>query len=225
MPTRAEPDGGNLICHTYSFLSLSSAAINGADIKGTGWNDGRSGPRRKPAAVAGVVRQSRQPRHDRALHRALSQLWPEPRRAAVRTGRSSASPRPAATWRRATGTISSSPSGSSEGIRDAGGIPLEFPTHPIQETGKRPTAGLDRNLAYLGLVEVLYGYPLDGVVLTIGCDKTTPACLMAAATVNIPAIALSVGPMLNGHFRGRADRLGHDRLEGARNARRGRDRL
>jgi dihydroxy-acid dehydratase len=89
-----------------------------------------------------------------------------------------------------------------QGIRDAGGIPLEFPTHPIQETGKRPTAGLDRNLAYLSLVEVLHGYPLDGVVLTIGCDKTTPACLMAAATVNIPAIALSVGPMLNGHFRG-----------------------
>src|SRR4051812_4364623 len=89
-----------------------------------------------------------------------------------------------------------------EGIREAGGIPIEFPVHPIQETGKRPTAGLDRNLAYLALVEVLYGYPLDGVVLTIGCDKTTPACLMAAATVNIPAIALSVGPMLNGWFRG-----------------------
>jgi dihydroxy-acid dehydratase len=89
-----------------------------------------------------------------------------------------------------------------EGIRDAGGIPFEFPTHPIQETGKRPTAGLDRNLAYLGLVEILYGYPLDGVVLTIGCDKTTPAALMAAATVNIPAIALSVGPMLNGWFKG-----------------------
>ncbi len=89
-----------------------------------------------------------------------------------------------------------------EGIREAGGIVLEFPVHPIQETGKRPTAGLDRNLAYLALVEVLYGYPLDGVVLTIGCDKTTPACLMAAATVNIPAIALSVGPMLNGWFRG-----------------------
>jgi dihydroxy-acid dehydratase len=85
-----------------------------------------------------------------------------------------------------------------EGIRDAGGIALEFPVHPIQETGKRPTAGLDRNLAYLGLVEVLFGYPLDGVVLTIGCDKTTPAALMAAATVNLPAIALSVGPMLNG---------------------------
>jgi dihydroxy-acid dehydratase len=85
-----------------------------------------------------------------------------------------------------------------EGIREMGGIALEFPVHPIQETGKRPTAGLDRNLAYLGLVEVLYGYPLDGVVLTIGCDKTTPAMLMAAATVNIPAIALSVGPMLNG---------------------------
>ena len=88
------------------------------------------------------------------------------------------------------------------GIRDAGGIPLEFPTHPLQETGKRPTAGLDRNLAYLSLVEVLYGYPLDGVVLTIGCDKTTPSALMAAATVNIPAIALSVGPMLNGWFKG-----------------------
>ena len=88
------------------------------------------------------------------------------------------------------------------GIRAAGGVPIEFPVHPIQETGKRPTASLDRNLAYLGLVEVLYGYPLDGVVLTIGCDKTTPACLMAAATVNIPAIALSVGPMLNGWHRG-----------------------
>ncbi len=89
-----------------------------------------------------------------------------------------------------------------EGIRTAGGIALEFPVHPIQETGKRPTAGLDRNLSYLGLVETLYGYPIDGVVLTIGCDKTTPACLMAAATVNIPAIALSVGPMLNGWHKG-----------------------
>jgi dihydroxy-acid dehydratase len=88
------------------------------------------------------------------------------------------------------------------GIEAAGGIPFEFPCHPIQETGKRPTAALDRNLAYLSLVEVLYGYPLDGVVLTIGCDKTTPALLMAAATVNIPAIALSVGPMLNGWHRG-----------------------
>jgi dihydroxy-acid dehydratase len=89
------------------------------------------------------------------------------------------------------------------GIRDAGGIPMEFPVHPIQETGKRPTAALDRNLAYLGLVEVLFGYPLDGVVLTTGCDKTTPACLMAAATVNIPAIVLSGGPMLDGHHKGR----------------------
>ena len=89
-----------------------------------------------------------------------------------------------------------------DGIREAGGIPIEFPVHPIQETGKRPTAGLDRNLSYLGLVEVLFGYPIDGVVLTIGCDKTTPACLMAAATVNIPAIALSVGPMLNGWHKG-----------------------
>jgi dihydroxy-acid dehydratase len=89
-----------------------------------------------------------------------------------------------------------------DGIREMGGIPIEFPVHPIQETGKRPTALLDRNLAYLSLVEVLYGYPIDGVVLTIGCDKTTPALLMAAATVNIPAIALSVGPMLNGWFRG-----------------------
>jgi dihydroxy-acid dehydratase len=88
------------------------------------------------------------------------------------------------------------------GIEAMGGVPFEFPCHPIQETGKRPTASLDRNLAYLGLVEVLFGYPLDGVVLTIGCDKTTPALLMAAATVNIPAIALSVGPMLNGWHRG-----------------------
>ncbi len=90
-----------------------------------------------------------------------------------------------------------------DGIREAGGIVLEFPVHPIHENGKRPTAGLDRNLAYLGLVEILFGYPLDGVVLTIGCDKTTPACLMAAATVNIPAIALSVGPMLNGWYEGK----------------------
>ena len=89
-----------------------------------------------------------------------------------------------------------------DGIRDAGGVPLEFPVHPIQETGKRPTAALDRNLAYLGIVEVLFGYPIDAVVLTIGCDKTTPAALMAAATVNIPAIALSVGPMLNGWYKG-----------------------
>jgi dihydroxy-acid dehydratase len=85
-----------------------------------------------------------------------------------------------------------------EGIREAGGIAVEFPVHPIQETGKRPTAALDRNLAYLGLVETLYGYPIDGVVLTTGCDKTTPACLMAAATVDLPAIVLSGGPMLNG---------------------------
>ncbi|MCA3453478.1 MAG: dihydroxy-acid dehydratase family protein, partial [Rhodobacter sp.] len=90
-----------------------------------------------------------------------------------------------------------------DGIVASGGICLEFPVHPIQETGKRPTAALDRNLAYLGLVETLYGYPLDGVVLTIGCDKTTPALLMAAATVDIPAIALSVGPMLNGWHKGR----------------------
>jgi dihydroxy-acid dehydratase len=90
-----------------------------------------------------------------------------------------------------------------EGIRAAGGLCFEFPVHPIQETGKRPTAALDRNLAYLGLVEILYGYPLDGVVLTTGCDKTTPACIMAAATVNIPAIVLSGGPMLNGWWHGK----------------------
>jgi dihydroxy-acid dehydratase len=89
-----------------------------------------------------------------------------------------------------------------DGIRAAGGVAIQFPVHPIQETGKRPTAALDRNLAYQALVEVLYGYPLDGVVLTTGCDKTTPACLMAAATVNIPAIVLSGGPMLNGWYRG-----------------------
>jgi dihydroxy-acid dehydratase len=89
-----------------------------------------------------------------------------------------------------------------DGIIAAGGVPMEMPVHPIQETGKRPTASLDRNLAYLGLVETLFGYPADGVVLTISCDKTTPALLMAAATVNIPAIALSVGPMLNGWWDG-----------------------
>ena len=89
-----------------------------------------------------------------------------------------------------------------DGIRDAGGIPIEFPVHPIQETGKRPTAGLDRNLTYLSLVECLYGYYMDGVVLTTGCDKTTPAMIMGAATVNIPAIVLSGGPMLNGYYGG-----------------------
>src|SRR6478736_5823701 len=93
-----------------------------------------------------------------------------------------------------------------EGITAGGGVAFEFPCHPIQETGKRPTAALDRNLAYLSLVEVLYGYPLDGVVLLTGCDKTTPACLMAAATVNIPAIVLSGGPTLNGWWKG--DRTG-----------------
>ena len=90
-----------------------------------------------------------------------------------------------------------------DGIRRAGGIPMEFPTHPIQETGKRPTAMLDRNLSYLSLVEVLYGYPIDGVILTTGCDKTTPAALMAAATVNLPAIVLSGGPMLDGVYKGK----------------------
>ena len=89
------------------------------------------------------------------------------------------------------------------GIRDAGGVPIEFPVHPIQETGKRPTANIDRNLAYLSLVEVLHGYPIDGVVLTTGCDKTTPAMLMGAATVDIPAIVLSGGPMLDGHWKGK----------------------
>lgn len=89
------------------------------------------------------------------------------------------------------------------GIRDGGGIPMEFPVHPIQETGKRPTAALDRNLAYLSLVEVLHGYPIDGVVLTTGCDKTTPAMLMGAATVDIPAIALNGGPMLDGWWKGK----------------------
>ncbi|TCS65849.1 dihydroxy-acid dehydratase [Primorskyibacter sedentarius] len=89
------------------------------------------------------------------------------------------------------------------GIRDAGGIPMEFPVHPIQETGKRPTAALDRNLQYLSLVEVLHGYPIDGVVLTTGCDKTTPAMLMGAATVDLPAIALNGGPMLDGWWNGK----------------------
>ena len=89
-----------------------------------------------------------------------------------------------------------------DGIRDAGGVPFVFPVHPIQESCRRPTAAIDRNLAYLGIVEILHGYPLDGVVLTTGCDKTTPACLMAAATVNIPAIVYSGGPMLNSYYKG-----------------------
>lgn len=91
-----------------------------------------------------------------------------------------------------------------DGVRDAGGIPLVFPMHPLQESGRRPTAALDRNLAYIGLVEILHGYPLDGVILTTGCDKTTPAALMAAATTNLPAIVLSGGPMLNSYHEGRA---------------------
>jgi len=90
-----------------------------------------------------------------------------------------------------------------DGIRDAGGVPFEFPTHPLQESCRRPTAALDRNLAYLGLVEILAGYPFDGVVLTTGCDKTTPSCLMAAATVNLPAIVLSGGPMLDSYLNGK----------------------
>jgi len=89
------------------------------------------------------------------------------------------------------------------GIRDAGGIPFEFPVHPIAEQGKRPTGALDRNLAYMGLVEILHGYPIDGVVLTTGCDKTTPACLMAACTMDLPAIVLSGGPMLDGYWQGK----------------------
>ncbi len=102
------------------------------------------------------------------------------------------------------------------GIRDAGGIPLEFPVHPIQETGKRPTAALDRNLQYLSLVEVLHGYPIDGVVLTTGCDKTTPAMLMGAATVDLPAIALNGGPMLDGWFKGKRAGSGTSIWEGRR---------
>ena len=90
-----------------------------------------------------------------------------------------------------------------DGIRDAGGIPFEFPMHPIQESCRRPTAALDRNLAYLGLVEIMVGYPFDGVVLTTACDKTTPACLMAAATVNMPAILLSGGPMIDSYHNGK----------------------
>jgi dihydroxy-acid dehydratase len=90
-----------------------------------------------------------------------------------------------------------------DGIRDAGGVPMEFPVHPLQETCRRPTAALDRNLAYLSLVEVLCGYPLDGVVLTTGCDKTTPACRLAAATVNLPAIVLTAGPMLDSYLNGK----------------------
>jgi len=107
------------------------------------------------------------------------------------------------------------------GIRDAGGIPMEFPVHPIQETGKRPTAALDRNLQYLSLVEVLHGYPIDGVVLTTGCDKTTPAMLMGAATVDLPALALNGGPMLDGWYKGRRAGSGTTIWEGRRMLARG----
>jgi len=103
-----------------------------------------------------------------------------------------------------------------DGIRDAGGVPFEFPCHPIQETGRRPTAALDRNLSYLSLVEVLHGYPLDGVVLTTGCDKTTPALLMAAATADLPAIVLSGGPMLDGWWEGKLAGSGSVIWEGRR---------
>src|SRR4051794_24448527 len=103
-----------------------------------------------------------------------------------------------------------------DGIRDAGGIPFEFPVHPLQESCRRPTAALDRNLAYLGLVEILCGYPLDGVVLMTGCDKTTPACLMAAATVNLPAIVLSGGPMVDSYYKGRLAGSGMALWEGRR---------
>src|SRR5271169_4449298 len=103
-----------------------------------------------------------------------------------------------------------------DGIRDAGGIAFEFPMHPIQESCRRPTAALDRNLAYLGLVEILCGYPFDGVVLMTGCDKTTPACLMAAATVNMPAIVLTGGPMLDSYLDGKLAGTGMVLWEGRR---------
>ena len=142
------------------------------------------------------------PGHDGALSRALPQLRAHRRRSCAPASRSSASRRPAPTSRPATATISNWPSACATASATPAASRSNFPCHPIQETGKRPTAALDRNLAYLGLVEVLYGYPLDGVVLMTGCDKTTPACIMAAATVNIPAIVLSGGPMLNGWWKG-----------------------
>ena len=105
-----------------------------------------------------------------------------------------------------------------------GGIPFEFPMHPIQESCRRPTAALDRNLAYLGLVEILCGYPFDGVVLMTGCDKTTPACLMAAATVNLPSIVLSGGPMIDSYYQGTTRRLRHGAVGGPPPVRRRQDR-
>ena len=161
-----------------------------------------NGGGKRPTALPALVRQSGQSGHDGALSRALPQFRPDARPSCAPASRSSASRRPAPIFRPATAITSSSPSACATGIRAAGGVAFEFPVHPIQETGKRPTAALDRNLAYLGLVEMLIGYPLDGVVLTTGCDKTTPACLMAAATVNMPAIVLSGGPMLNGWHHG-----------------------
>ena len=156
-------------------------------------------------AISCVVRQSGEPRHDCALSRAHDELRADARRAsvgkadyrhcAIRVRHHSFNRHHLALASRVR-----------DGIREAGGIPFEFPVHPIQETCKRPTAALDRNLQYLSLVEILYGYPIDGVVLTTGCDKTTPAQLMAAATVDLPAIVFSGGPMLNGWLNG--ERMG-----------------
>ena len=112
-----------------------------------------------------------------------------------------------------------------DGIRAAGGVPLEFPIHPIQETGKRPTAALDRNLAYLSLVEVLHGYPLDGVILTTGCDKTTPACLMGAATVEHPGDRVFGRADAGRLVPGAPVRLRDDRVGGSQALRRGQDQL
>ena len=159
-------------------------------------------PNRARAALAGLVRQPGQRRHDGALPRAHDELRPRASTSCSRAVRSSASRRPAPTSRRATATTWCWPSACAKASATPAASPSSSRSIPIQETCKRPTAGLDRNLQYLSLVEVLYGYPLDGVVLTTGCDKTTPAQIMAAATVDIPAIALNSGPMLNGWYKG-----------------------
>jgi dihydroxy-acid dehydratase len=196
----AESDRGGAICHTYFFLSARIVAINDArkDLMEMAAYQGRAGSRLRsrawfdypdnPDMTALYV--------ERYLNYGLSLEELQSNRPIIGIAQTGSDLAPCNRHHIVLADR------VKQGIRDAGGIPLEFPTHPIQETGKRPTAGLDRNLAYLSLVEVLHGYPIDGVVLTIGCDKTTPACLMAAATVNIPAIALSVGPMLNGYFKG-----------------------
>ena len=176
-------------------------------------------PRAAPFAPADGSR-NRAVGHDRALHRALHGHGRSPPRSCVRPPDHRHRPdrqRPEPLQRHPRAARAA----VKDGFRAAGGIPIAFPTHPIFEDCRRPTAAIDRNLAYLGLVEILYGYPFDAVVLTTGCDKTTPSAIMAASTVDIPAIVLSGGPMLDGWREGELVGSGHRHLALAPQARGG----